>query len=161
MQVLSLLGLLAALALIAAYPLAARLAAAFASRRNADAAGEFVAEVWLEWEICRGSTMYRERFASESRALSEVRKRARLLDWLLPTHYRSEDWFGRPTMERHEYEIRWGVRRITDQERIRGVHPVWSTELPGTEGYTGEHASAHPWAQTDPAALAHDAGWKV
>jgi hypothetical protein len=122
--------------------------------------GEFVAEVWLDWEICRGSTMYRQRFVSEKEALSEVRNRARMLDRVLPTHYRSEDWSGRPRLERYEFEIRWGVRRITDAERLEGVRPVWSLALPGTEEYCGEHASAHPLAQT-PEAAAQAAGYRV
>jgi hypothetical protein len=122
--------------------------------------GDFVAEVWLDWEICRGSTMYRQRFVSEKEALSEVRNRARLLDRVLPTHYRTEGWSGEMRLERYEFEIRWGVRRVTDAERLDGVRPVWSLALPGTEEYRGEHASAHPLAQT-PEAAALTAGYRV
>jgi hypothetical protein len=50
--------------------------------------GEWVAEVWLEWPICRGSTMYRQRFRFRWMARLAVRFHALLLDAHLPTHYR-------------------------------------------------------------------------
>jgi hypothetical protein len=105
--------------------------------------GDWVAEVWLEWEICRGSTMYRQRFRFRWTAYLAVRLRALMLDLRLPTRYLDTDWSGNYCVFRYEYAIHYGVRRLAGSERER-FHAIWSTELPGTKGYRGEHASAHP-----------------
>lgn len=107
--------------------------------------GVYVGEVWLDWFFGRGSTLYRQRFQSRWGAYLFVKAHAILLDWVLPTHYRDTDWSGRPTWHRHEYGIRYGVRRVTPVEAVDGVQSIWSPVLPGTRGSTGEHASAHPF----------------
>lgn len=110
---------------------------------KAGQAGDFVAEVWLDWTICRGSTMFRQRYASAREAEEAVRWRAKLLDELLPTRFRDTDASGTPIWVSHDYSINYGVRRLTAQEREQ-FQVVWSTLLPGVGGYRGEHPSAHP-----------------
>lgn len=105
--------------------------------------GDWVAEVWLEWEVCRGSTMYRQRFSQRWMAYLAVRFHAIVLDGLLPTHYRDIDWSGRPCWYHHEYAILYGVRKVLPQE-AKDFCPVWSEELPGKRGYRGEHPMSHP-----------------
>jgi hypothetical protein len=105
--------------------------------------GEWVAEVWLEWPICRGSTMYRQRFRFRWMAYLAVRFHAFLLDAHLPTHYRDTDWSGNPCLYRYDYGIYYGVRKLAASECER-FHPFWSVDLPGSKEYHGEHASAHP-----------------
>ncbi len=104
----------------------------------------YVAEVWLEWPICRGSTLYRASFRWRWWAIAMMRYHALKLDWILPTHYRASDWSGRAYLERHEYGIFYGLRQPTDFEQVHGVTSVWSPVMPGYSGYSGEHASAHP-----------------
>ncbi len=103
--------------------------------------GPFVAEVWLEWEICRGSTLYRQRFSSERAAARAVRRAAEVLDNTLPRFYYDSDWSGRRIRYPHEFEIRFGVRRANEHDTTA---TIWSPELPGHREFTGEHSSAHP-----------------
>lgn len=110
--------------------------------------GDIVAEVWLEWPICRGSTMYRQRFSSKWQATLFVRFYALILDWQLPKGWATTDYLGRPTVEAYEFGIAYGIRKLKSQEEVT-FHPVWSVELPGHTGYTGEHALAHPMIQDD------------
>jgi len=110
-------------------------------------AGPFVAEVWLEWPVCRGSTLYRQRFRHHWVAAFFVKAYAKALDFYLPTHYRCSDWSGRPYLESYDYGIHFGVRETTPAEQAKFC-PVWSPVLPGHTGYAGEHASAHPLTQT-------------
>lgn len=105
--------------------------------------GDWVAEVWLEWEVCRGSTMYRQRFSQRWMAYLAVRFHALVLDGLLPTHYWSTDWSGRPCRYRHEYAILYGVRQVLPAE-AQDFHPVWSEDLPGMRDFSGEHPMSHP-----------------
>jgi hypothetical protein len=112
--------------------------------------GSFIAECWLEWEICTGSTMYRAAFKSEEAAAAAAKRHAALLDALLPTHYQAEFSSGRRYMEKYCFEIRWGVRPLTAHEKEHGVHTLWTTIMPGTRGHAGEHASAHPLSLDKP-----------
>ena len=106
--------------------------------------GDFVAEVWLEWDICRGSTMYRQRFATEKSAARFVKLYAWVLDFMLPKGYMSTDYVGRPKVYAHEFDIRFGVRKLVDGEGIN-FHPIWTTTMPGYSGHRGEPAQAHPF----------------
>lgn len=114
------------------------------SVRSAPVGQEHVVEVWLEWPICRGSTMYRASFRYRWWAIAMMRYHALKLDWLLPTHYRASDWSGQSYLEKHEYGIYYGLRQPTEVERLHGVTAVWSTVMPGHPGYSGEHAASHP-----------------
>jgi hypothetical protein len=110
--------------------------------------GPYVAEVWLDWEICRGSTMYRQRFENKETAELFAKNAARYLDWILPTHWRTTDWSGRPYFEKYGYAIKFGVRSI-DVVEDKDFQVVWATRLPGQQGitgagYGGEHREAHP-----------------
>lgn len=118
-------------------------------RRQAKPGGRYVAEVWLEWEICRGSTLYRQRFRSRTAATLFARWHALCLDLHLPHFYWDTDSIGRPVRYAYEYGIHWGVRKVTSAEMHQGVSPVWSPALPGTKTYRGEHASAHPWQREE------------
>lgn len=111
---------------------------------KANKAGPYVAEVWLEWEVCRGSTMYRQCFRWKLLAALNAKLHAMLLDGMLPSHYVDRDWSGRPCWYRYEYGIMFGVRKLTAGEAKDGMHAVWTTELPGRAGHAGEHAQSHP-----------------
>lgn len=95
-------------------------------------AGQWVAEVWLEWEVTRGSTMCRERFDTTAQAERAARSAARTIDYWLP--------------QRDDFGIRWGVRRALPNER---GDPIWTTAMPGSRNHAGEHWSAHPWNRRD------------
>lgn len=112
--------------------------------RAADKAGPFVAEVWLDWPICRGSTMYRARFSTQHRAYLAAKSHAVWLDFLLPSAYRAEYSNGRPYWEPYEFAIRFGVRELTEREKINGVSSMWTATLPGLAGHAGEHREGHP-----------------
>lgn len=106
--------------------------------------GDWVAKVWLEWEICRGSTMYRQRFKSQGAATKAAKFRAKLLDRVfLPTHYPAEDMGGNRYSEPFNFAIQFGVRKIAP-ENPRDGGPIWTTAMPGDPGFTGEHPFAHP-----------------
>lgn len=94
----------------------ARLLACVAPRRPDDT-GEYVAEVYLTWFFGKGSTLFRQRYASMQRAQRAARLQARFLDLILPKYYWAEDWSGRKYKEAHEYGINWSTRRIRDNER--------------------------------------------
>lgn len=111
---------------------------------EADAKGDWVAEVWLEWEICKGSTLYRARFATEERAARAARANAWVLDMVLPTRYKAEYSDGSPYWESYCYGIHFGVRKLTAYEQVNGVHQFYTDVLPGHKGHEGEHPSAHP-----------------
>ena len=113
----------------------------FAPRKTGS--GDFVAEVWLEWPLCRGSTLYRQRFAHQWQAAVFAKLYAMLLDWVLPTYWRTTDYLGRPCRERYDYGIYFGVRAATAEE-AQSFAPLWTTTLPGHAGHAGEHAQAHP-----------------
>lgn len=108
--------------------------------------GNYVAEVWLEWEICQGSTLYRQRFPDMKSAELEVRRAAKELDSLLPTHYRVEGYNGRPQWEKYGFQIQFGVRELSEQEK-ENFNVIWSPYMPGQSQYSGEHATAHPMLQ--------------
>lgn len=120
----------------------ARAIGARRARRNLQ--GNWVAECWLEWEICTGSTLYRSRFSTPSAAAAAVRRRARMLDWLLPRMYVCEYSSGRKYLEEYGFEIRYGVRPLSPEELKNGVREIWSPQMPGTAGDRGEHRQAHP-----------------
>lgn len=111
---------------------------------RAGRSGEWVSEVWLEWEICRGSTMYRQRFSYRWTAYLATRLHALLLDMVLPSHYWNTDCIGRRCLYRHEYGILYGVRKVLPSEALE-FSPVWSDVLPGHRGHSGEHACSHPF----------------
>jgi hypothetical protein len=113
------------------------------SRRSTNTHGTFVAEVWLNWEICRGSTMYRQQFSSKWRAAIAVKLHAMALDWILPKYYTGEDYYGHPCSYKHEYGIVFGIRQLQPNEAAN-FHVIWTTTMPGYDGFGGEHASAHP-----------------
>lgn len=92
--------------------------------------GDHFAEVFLTWYFGRGSVMWRARFVSEQAAQSAAQAHARFLDGVLPTHYRAENWSGRPYMEKHEYGIAWGAGKSADRPPEE-LAPVWRTTLPG------------------------------
>lgn len=104
----------------------------------------FVAEVWLQWPICRGATMFRATARTKKRALVKAKLRAAMLDLLLPRTYPGEDWSGRRCTYRYDYGILYGVRKPTEQEKQHGIRPVWTTALPGERGFAGENARLHP-----------------
>jgi hypothetical protein len=106
--------------------------------------GPFVAEVWLEWEICRGSTMYRQSFHSQRMAAIFAKLYAVLIDASLPRLYRVDDASDDgPVYERHQFEIHFGVRARVDGEAQR-LSPIFSSTMPGYAGFEGEHREAHP-----------------
>lgn len=105
--------------------------------------GDHVAEVWLDWGFCRGSTMYRQRFKSKRAAGVYAKLAAMVIDMSLPTHYADTDYSGRRIYEKHEFAIKFGVRLITRDESS-SFTPIWSTTLPGSRGAQGEHAMSHP-----------------
>lgn len=105
--------------------------------------GHHVAEVWLEWSLGRGSTLYRQRFATKRQAYIYVRFYAWFLDFLLPTHFVSTGRDGRRVMVSHDMSIRYGVRLATADEQ-KDFRKIWSPSMPGTSSFSGEHAEAHP-----------------
>lgn len=123
--------------------------ALLAHRRATPHQGEHVVEVWLEWPLCTGSTLYRQRFRSRWMARLAMRAHALQLDLVLPTHWRTTDWSGRPYMERYDYGIRYGLRQPTPQEREVGVPSIWTCEMPGHKNHAGEHREAHPLLQQE------------
>lgn len=140
------LGLVSALFFM---PVLAGVLSALSERRAQaleDAKGPWVGEVWLEWSICRGSTMFRARFASKQAAEAAVKSRAAVLDDILPRTYRAEYSCGRPYAEKYDFGIYFGVRELTEDEKVNGVSRIWTTEMPGHRGHAGEHSSAHPLA---------------
>lgn len=104
----------------------------------------YVAEVWLEWPICRGATMFRATARTKTRALVKAKLRAAMLDLLLPKTYPGEDWSGRRVSYSYDFGIMWGVREPTAHEAQVGVVPIWTTTLPGHQGHAGENARLHP-----------------
>lgn len=119
-----------------------------------DPNGTFVAEAWLEWEICRGSTMFRAAYSTAARAERAARLAAKLLDRELPLHYRAEYSNGRRYWESYGFDIRFGVRPLAPSEQRNGVFRIWTTDMPGTKEHQGEHASAHPLEQPTQGSLA-------
>lgn len=125
--------------------------------RGAADDGPSVAEVWLEWPLCRGSTLYRQRFVDDASAERAARRAAQILDDVLPKHYADTDSSGNRILLEHEYGIYWGVRPALAGDT---TGRIWSPVLPGRSDYRGEHARAHPlWR--DPEAQAASLGFKV
>ena len=104
----------------------------------------YVAEVWLEWEICRGSTMYRATAKTRFGAWLKAKFAAMMLDCLLPAWYWDTDWSGRRRRHVYEYGIHFGARKLTESEQQAGVRTIWTTVLPGSRAFKGEHSMAHP-----------------
>jgi hypothetical protein len=105
--------------------------------------GEFIAEVWIEWEVYRGSTMYRQRFKTRTGAKIASKIHAWILDQALPSHYVAEYSDGRPYKEVYPYEIKYGVRGRV-RANLRDAEPIWTTAMPGTKEYCGEPSMTHP-----------------
>jgi hypothetical protein len=105
--------------------------------------GEHVAEVWLEWSLGRGSTMYRQRFATQKQAYRYVRGYAWVLDLMLPSHYSSTDRSGRRISLSYDMSLNYGVRVATEDEQ-KDFRTVWSPGMPGTPSFSGENAGVHP-----------------
>ena len=97
---------------------------------SADVQGEHVAEVYLTWFFGRGTTLFRNRYATQSRALRAARLHAKFLDLILPKFYYVEDWHGRKIREEHEYGINWGVRTLRAEEHEH-FQAVDRRSLPG------------------------------
>jgi hypothetical protein len=92
--------------------------------------GRWVAEAWLEWEICRGSTLYRERFDRPDAAAKAARRAAGSLDFHLP---------------KGDFGIQWGVRLACENDTERRI---WSPYMPGSRNCRGEHRNSHPLQQS-------------
>lgn len=142
-------SLLAALLLVTLFVAAVTLAWRKNARqvaywRNGTPDGEHVAEVWLEWPICTGSTMFRAAFPTAADAEAAARYHAKLLDSYLPTHYPATYSCGKRYFESYDYGIAWGVRARKGVELTEGVACIFSRKLPGTDGATSEHREAHP-----------------
>jgi len=106
--------------------------------------GPYVAEVWLDWEICRGSTLYRQSFHSKRMALLFAKVYAVMLDASLPKLYRVDDSEeGCPCFEHYNFEIKFGVRSMLESEASRFT-PFFTSTMPGFAGFAGEHREAHP-----------------
>ena len=107
--------------------------------------GGWVAEVWMDWDICRGSTLYRQCFRTKQMAWLFAKLYALRLDLILPSTYAAEGWDGNPQWFKYEFAIHWGVRtRAPRESTANGFSPIWSPAMPGEKGFAGEHASAHP-----------------
>lgn len=105
----------------------------------------FVAEVWLDWGIGRGSTMYRSTAKSQRLAALKARLATMVLDLLLPKFFWGPSRTGRAARYSCGFSIQWGVRQATVLEQKEGVTAIWTCSMPGSPGYTGEAAAAHPW----------------
>lgn len=105
----------------------------------------YVAEVWLEWPICTGSTMYRTAAKTRWGAWLKAKFAAMVLNLRLPRFYWDTDWSGRPYRYAHDFGIKFGVRQPTEREQQDGVTAIWSTRMPGHHNFSGEHPDAHPW----------------
>lgn len=105
--------------------------------------GEWVAEVWLEWEIVRGSTMYRQRFRTKFGAWLFSKIYALFLDAYLPTGYWETTRGGTPYVEKYEFGIFYGIRKMYLGESTK-FRKVFSPFMPGDKRSTSEHYSAHP-----------------
>lgn len=105
----------------------------------------FVAEVWLDWGIGRGSTMYRGAAGSLRAAGLKAKLATLLLNLILPTFYWGTSRTGRLVRYKHDFSICYGVRPLTTLETNEGVKAIWSASMPGSRGFSGEPAEAHPW----------------
>ena len=112
--------------------------------RAGDSTGDYVAEVWMEWEICQGSTLYRARFTSPERAAKAASWAARALDDILPHTFTAEYSNGTRYQESLDFALNYGVRKLIGRERTAGVECIWSPAMPGTVNFKGEHPSMHP-----------------
>lgn len=102
--------------------------------------GEYVAEAFINWELCSGPTLYRARFKSLNEAELAARGAAWLLDQMLPTGYAARDWLNRRYIEPYNFEIKWGVRKGTPKElKADTFRPVWSPRLSGERGFSGDY----------------------
>jgi hypothetical protein len=113
----------------------------------------FVAEVWLDWGIGRGSTMYRSTAKSQRLAALKAKVATLLLDLLLPKFFWGPSRAGRPVRYSHDFCIRYGVRQATALEQKDGVTAIWTCSMPGSPGFSGESAAAHPWTKDANATL--------
>lgn len=114
----------------------------------------FVAEVWLDWGIGRGSTMYRSTAKYQHLAALKARVATILLDLLLPKCFWGQSRTGRTVRYTHDFCIRYGVRQATALEQKEGVTAIWTCSMPGEPNFTGEPAAAHPWTKEANATLA-------
>lgn len=123
--------------------------------------GAFVAEAWLEWPVCRGSTLYRQRFRTEWMAALYAKYHAMLLDFELPRTYAAEMSDGRRYLEAYEFGVYFGVRRVSSHELEHGVADIWSPTMPGSRDAVSEHREAHPLWRQDAEKQAVELGYKV
>lgn len=106
---------------------------------------QYVAEVWLDWGIGRGSTMYRSSACSLRLARLKMKLAALVLNLVLPTFYWGPSRTGRLVRYKHDFTICFGVRQLATLELKDGVKTVWTASMPGSRGFAGEPAAAHPW----------------
>lgn len=104
--------------------------------------GNFVAEIWLVWPVCRGSTMYRQRFRWEWQARLFARFYALVLDGQLPRGWQTTDYEGYTVHEAYDFEICFGVRPMTPAEE-KSFTALWATALPGSAVQPVKQASAN------------------
>jgi hypothetical protein len=113
---------------------------------------QHVAEVWLDWGIGRGSTMYRSSACSLRLASLKMKLAALVLNLVLPTFYWGPSRTGRPVRYKHDFTICFGARQLAAIELKDGVKTVWTVSMPGSRGFAGEPAHAHPWTKETSAA---------
>lgn len=106
--------------------------------------GGHVVEIWLEWPLCTGSVMYRQRYRWRWMAMLDMRIRAEALDWKLPHFWRTTDWNGKVIRISYDFGIAYGIRTPTAKESREGICAVSTFTLPGLEGSTAEHREGHP-----------------
>lgn len=123
--------------------------------------GEHIAEVWLEWPICRGSVMYRQRYRWKWMAVADMRLRASMLGLVLPKYWLSTDNRDRVIRVEYPYGISYGIRRPTACEFLMGINSVWSVRLPGQAEHSAEHREGHPILQEFGGTSPKASGYKV
>ena len=106
--------------------------------------GAFIAEVWLDWEVTRGSTMYRQTFESELAAQFFAKFYAAALDTILPRGWPTQDWLGRPFFDAYKFSIKCGVRSLAPSEAESGVVAFFCNHMPSTGLSRSEHFFSHP-----------------
>lgn len=128
-----------------AYVWIQRIAPYEARLQAGDPDGTHVVDIWLDWEICTGSTMFRSAYATQARAVEAANYFAQLLDDRLPRTYSAEMCDGSKYREEYNFSIKWGIRQATEGERNHGVRRIWTSAMPGTTRHHGEHWMAHPF----------------
>lgn len=103
---------------------------------SGEQAGEYIAEIFIDWGICIGSCVFRQCAKTQEAANNMITSKKQWLREHLGRTIGTEMWVGLGEYKMVSTDMGYGfahrIRTVTDAERIGGVNCFVAKELPNS-----------------------------